>query len=104
MSVILATVCARTSNIAVGMASFGIATILLEGCHTAHSALILPLNVQTIKESTCNISKYSAMAKDLSASKIIIWEECTMSHKHALEALDRALKDLCYTRDVLEVQ
>ncbi|GBP97985.1 hypothetical protein EVAR_69295_1 [Eumeta japonica] len=33
------------------------------------------------------------MAKDLIAAKIIIWDECTMAHKHALEALDRTLKD-----------
>ncbi|XP_037931188.1 ATP-dependent DNA helicase PIF1-like [Teleopsis dalmanni] len=34
------------------------------------------------------------MAKVLVASKIIIWDECTMAHKRALEALDRILKDL----------
>ncbi|KAL0821963.1 hypothetical protein ABMA28_005351 [Loxostege sticticalis] len=34
------------------------------------------------------------MAKVLVASKIIIWDECTMAHKRALEALDRTLKDL----------
>ncbi|CAB3236791.1 unnamed protein product [Arctia plantaginis] len=93
MSVVLATVRAR-SNIAVAVASSGIAATLLEGCRTAHSALKLPLNLQTIEEPTCNITKNSAMAKDLSASKIIIWDECTMAHKRALEALNRTLKDL----------
>ncbi|KAM8702310.1 hypothetical protein ACLKA7_004974 [Drosophila subpalustris] len=34
------------------------------------------------------------MAKVLAASKIIIWDECTMAHKRALEALNRTLKDL----------
>ncbi|CAB3231120.1 unnamed protein product [Arctia plantaginis] len=34
------------------------------------------------------------MAKVSSASKIIIWDECTMAHKRALEALNRTLKDL----------
>ncbi|XP_037931573.1 ATP-dependent DNA helicase PIF1-like [Teleopsis dalmanni] len=34
------------------------------------------------------------MAKVLVASKIIMWDECTMAHKPALEALDRTLKDL----------
>ncbi|CAB3255838.1 unnamed protein product [Arctia plantaginis] len=93
MSVVLATVRAR-SNIAVAVASTGIAATLLEGCRTAHSALKLPLNLQTIKEPTCNITKNSAMAKVLSASKIIIWDECTMAHKRALEALNQTLKDL----------
>ncbi|CAB3261382.1 unnamed protein product [Arctia plantaginis] len=72
MSVVLATVRAR-SNIAVLVASSGIAATLLEGCRTAHSALKLPLNLKTIEELTCNITKNSAMAKVLSASKIIIW-------------------------------
>ncbi|CAB3232612.1 unnamed protein product [Arctia plantaginis] len=93
MSVVLATVRVR-SNIAAAVASFGIAATLLEGCRTAHSALKLPLNLQTIEEPTCNITKNSAMAKVLSASKIIIWDECTMAHKRALEALNRTLKDL----------
>ncbi|GBP84223.1 hypothetical protein EVAR_62239_1 [Eumeta japonica] len=34
------------------------------------------------------------MAKVLIAFKIIIWDECTMAHKRALEALDMTLKDL----------
>ena len=71
MSVILATVRAR-SNIAVAIASSGIAATLLEGCRTAHSALKLPLNLHTIEQPTCNIAKHSAMAKVLLPSKIII--------------------------------
>lgn len=93
MSLVLATVRAR-SNIAVAVASSEIAVTLLEGCRTAHSELKLPLNLQTIEEPTCNIAKHSAMAKVLAASKIIIWDECTMAHKRALEALNRTLKDL----------
>ncbi|GFX82274.1 ATP-dependent DNA helicase [Trichonephila clavipes] len=34
------------------------------------------------------------MAEVLRKCKIIIWDECTMSHKHSLEALDRTLKDI----------
>ncbi|XP_068621622.1 uncharacterized protein [Battus philenor] len=93
MSLVLATVRAR-SNIAVAVASSGIAATSLEGCRTAHSAFKLPLNLQTIEEPTCNIAKHSAMAKVLAASKIITWDECTMAHKRALEALNRTLKDL----------
>ncbi|XP_059051905.1 uncharacterized protein LOC131846585 [Achroia grisella] len=93
MSLILATVRAR-SEIAVAVASSGIAATLLQGCRTAHSALKLPLNILTSDQPTCNIAKHSAIAKVLVASKIIIWDECTMAHKSALEALDRTLKDL----------
>ncbi|GBP49808.1 ATP-dependent DNA helicase pif1 [Eumeta japonica] len=90
MSLILATIRAR-SDIAVAIASSGIAATLLESCRTAHSVLKLPLNLQTIEQPTCNIAKNCAMAKVLIAAKIIICDECTMSHKRAL---DRTLKDL----------
>ncbi|KAF2892009.1 hypothetical protein ILUMI_14164, partial [Ignelater luminosus] len=93
ISLILDTIRAQ-SQIALAVASSGIAATLLEGGRTAHSALKLPLNLQTIEEPTCNITKTSAMAKVLQNCKIIIWDECTMAHKRALEALDRTLRDL----------
>ncbi|GFW17794.1 ATP-dependent DNA helicase [Trichonephila clavipes] len=34
------------------------------------------------------------MAEVLRKCRIIIWDECTMAHKHSLEALDRTLKDI----------
>lgn len=34
------------------------------------------------------------MAKVLKPCKILVWDECTMAHKKALEALDRMLQDL----------
>ncbi|KAF2893481.1 hypothetical protein ILUMI_12691 [Ignelater luminosus] len=93
ISLILNTIRAQ-SQIALAVASSGIAATLLEGGRTAHSALKLPLNLKTIEEPTCNITKTSAMAKVLQNCKIIIWDECTMAHKRALEALDRTLRDL----------
>ncbi|XP_063987756.1 uncharacterized protein LOC135167948 [Diachasmimorpha longicaudata] len=93
ISLILATI--RTQNkIALALASSGIAATLLEGGRTAHSALKLPLNMQSNETPTCNVSKNSAMAKVLQQCKLIVWDECTMAHKKSLEALDRTLKDL----------
>jgi hypothetical protein len=34
------------------------------------------------------------MGKVLTKCKLIVWDECTMAHKKALEALDRTLRDL----------
>ncbi|XP_055919534.1 uncharacterized protein LOC129951424 [Eupeodes corollae] len=34
------------------------------------------------------------MAEVLRKCKIIIWDNCSMAHKHSLEALDRSLKDI----------
>jgi hypothetical protein len=81
-------------EIALALASSGIAATLLEGARTAHSALKLPLDRQSNKTTTCNISKNSAMAKFLQQYELIVWDECTMAHKKSLEALDRTLKDL----------
>lgn len=34
------------------------------------------------------------MATVLQKSAIIIWDECTMTHKHSLEAFHRTMQDL----------
>lgn len=58
ISLLLAVI--RSQNkIALALASSGIAATLLDGGRTAHSALQLPLNMQTSETPTCNISKTS---------------------------------------------
>ncbi|GFS84158.1 hypothetical protein TNCV_2365311 [Trichonephila clavipes] len=92
LSLILATIRSQ-NNIALAIASFGIAATLLDGGRTTHSALKLPLNLQNTEAPTCNISKNSGMGKVLQTCQIIVWDECTLSHNKALEALDRTLRD-----------
>ncbi|GFU56508.1 ATP-dependent DNA helicase [Trichonephila clavipes] len=92
LSLILATIRSQ-NNIALAIASSGTAATLLDGGRTTHSALKLPLNLQNTEAPTCNISKNSGMGKVLQTCQIIIWDECTMSHKKALETLDRTLRD-----------
>ncbi|GBP75653.1 ATP-dependent DNA helicase RRM3 [Eumeta japonica] len=67
---------------------------LLDGGRTAHSVFKLPLNIQNNPDAVCNIKKQSSMATVLKRCKLIIWDECTMAHKHSLEALNRTLKDI----------
>ncbi|GFV46634.1 ATP-dependent DNA helicase [Trichonephila clavipes] len=93
ISIILVTIRSQ-NNIALTIASSGIAATLLDGGRTAHSALKLPLNMQVIETPTCNISKFSGIGKVLSSCQLIIWDECTMAHKKSLEALNRTLQDL----------
>jgi hypothetical protein len=81
-------------EIALAVASSGIASTLLQGGRTAHSAFKLPLNLAHDPEATCNISKGSPKADVLQKCSLIVWDECTMSHRRALEALDQTLKDL----------
>ncbi|GFX64975.1 ATP-dependent DNA helicase [Trichonephila clavipes] len=92
LSLILATIRSQ-NNIALAIASSGIEATLLDGGRTTHSAWKLLLNLQNTEAPTCNISKNSGMGKVLQTCQIIIWDECTMSHKKALEALDRTLRD-----------
>ena len=82
------------NDIALAIASSGIAATLLPGGRTAPSALKLPLNLHSTETPTCNIFKSSGLGKVLQQCKLIIWVECTMAHKKSLEALDQCLKDL----------
>ena len=84
----------QQSRITIAVASSGIAATLLDGGRTAHSALKLPLNLSHCENPLCNISKGTGQAKVLQECEIIVWDKCTISHKHALEALDRTLQDL----------
>jgi hypothetical protein len=84
----------QQSKIAIAVASSGIAATLLHGGRTAHSTLKLPLNLTQCETPLCNISKGTGEAKVLQECELIVWDECTMSHKRALEALDRTLQDL----------
>lgn len=81
------------NKIALAVASSGIAATLLTGGRTAHSAFKLPLNFHSDRP-VCNISKSSRQAKVLQQCNLIIWDECSMAHKKALEALNITLQDL----------
>ena len=84
----------QRKKIALAVASSGIASTLLRGGRTAHSAFKLPLNLAHGDHPVCDISKGSGQAKVLQQCTAIIWDECTMAHKKALEALHHTLQDL----------
>lgn len=83
------------NSIALGVASSGIAATLILNGRTAHSAFRLPLDLAMAGPSSiCNVNKNSTTARILRECKLIIWDEVTMSHKYAFEALDRSLRDI----------
>ncbi|UYV76088.1 hypothetical protein LAZ67_13002495 [Cordylochernes scorpioides] len=84
----------KEQNIAIAVASSGIAATLLAGGRTAHSVLKLPLTFAEGQTAVCNIRKNSDKASLLRSCKLLVWDECTMAHKIALEALDRTLQDI----------
>ena len=75
----------QKTKIALGVASSGIAATLLTGGRTTHLTFKLSLK--------CNISKGTAKAQVLQVGVLIVWDECTMSHKTDFEALDKLLQD-----------
>ena len=74
------------------VASSSIAALLLPGGRTAHSCFKIPINIQI--DSVCSLSRQSAFATFVKQVSFIIWDECSMQHRFALEAVDRSLQDL----------
>ena len=80
-------------EIALAMASSGLAALLLQGGRTIHSRLKVPITLNEL--SVCNISKQSSLAKLIQIAKLLVWDEAPMVHRHAAECIDRTLRDLC---------
>ncbi|GJR67014.1 ATP-dependent DNA helicase PIF1-like protein [Tanacetum coccineum] len=82
-------------EIVLNVASSGIAALLLEGRRTAHSRFAIPINV--VDDSMYHILADSDLAELIRMSKLIIWDEAPMTHRHCCEAFDRTLRDICRT-------
>lgn len=91
----------RDGDIALAVASSGIAATLLDGGKTAHSMFRLPLNTDMNENPVCNIAQGTIRAELLTRCRLIVWDECTMSHKFMFEALNRTLCDIRNIEDVM---
>jgi len=76
----------------VSVAFTGVAALLLKNGRTVHSTLKLPLKLT--ESSTSSITANSPEGIYLKTIKAIIWDEITMTHYYALNAVDRLLRDL----------
>lgn len=85
--------CRSLGHIVVTVVSSGIASLLLVGGRTAHSTFSIPLDV--LENSLCEFSKQSLQAELFRETKLIIWDEVPMQHRHCIEAADRTLRDIC---------
>ena len=79
-------------EIALPVASSGIAALLISGGRTAHTCFKIPIKLNEL--STCNISRGSKEAYLINVTKLFIWDEAPMMHKFAFEAVDRTLRDI----------
>jgi ATP-dependent DNA helicase PIF1 len=91
LNLLLASVRSR-GGIALAMAASGVAALLLEGGTTAHFRLRIPLH--PTPTSTCAINVQTALAHLLQQTSLLVIDEATMLHKHAIEAIDRTLRDV----------
>src|SRR6266498_245425 len=85
------------NQIAIVVASSGIATLLLNGERIAYSRFKIPIPI--IETSTLNISKNSKLADLIRMAKLIIWDEAPMAYRYTFEAVDRTFKDLTDNSD-----
>ncbi|XP_025608103.1 uncharacterized protein [Arachis hypogaea] len=84
-------------DIVLNVASSGIVALLLPNGRTAHSRFKVLLSVN--QDSICNIRQGTPLARLISSSKLVIWDEAPMLNKFCFEALDKCLKDvLCFDR------
>ncbi|XP_065662900.1 ATP-dependent DNA helicase pif1-like [Hydra vulgaris] len=71
----------------------GIAATLLTNGSTLHGLFKLPAPI--LDNSTCNVTPYSIHGYFLKQVSLFLLDETSMIPKHALNAIDRLLKDIC---------
>ena len=74
----------------IAVASSVIAATLLLNCRTAQSIFKIP--IQLNEDSICSIKNNSKSGKLFRSCRFIVWDECTRTHNHALEAVDRMVR------------
>ncbi|XP_010425095.1 PREDICTED: uncharacterized protein LOC104710218 [Camelina sativa] len=79
-------------KIVIHVASAGIAALLLHGERTAHSRFKIPININ--EGSTCEIKAGTMLAMLISKADLVIWDEASMAHRHAFEAVNRTIIEL----------
>ncbi|XP_021967368.1 uncharacterized protein LOC110862486 [Folsomia candida] len=79
-------------DIALPVASTGIAANLLKGGRTYHSQYKLPLNLNETSVSSIEMTTNDATL--IRTAKLLIWDESTMASVHALHCIDRLLKEI----------
>jgi len=67
-----------TGDIALAVASWGIAALLLSGGRTAHSRFKIPLKIHS--DSYCSIKAQTELAELIRQTKIVLWDEAPMHH------------------------
>ncbi|KAF0748275.1 hypothetical protein AaE_007399, partial [Aphanomyces astaci] len=90
--ILLASVRLR-KEIALPVASSGLASLLLMGGRTAHSRFGIPCSA-TFDGMSCTYSLQTDSSELLGKAKLIIWDEISMVHRFIIEAVDKMFRDI----------
>ena len=82
----------RRGQIALCVASSGIAALLLDGGRISYSCFKIPLSIH--EDSVAGLKHNSYMFPVLQQTKIIIWNEVPIQYKYDIDAVDQCLRDL----------
>ena len=82
----------RRGQVALCMASSGIAALLLNKERTSHLCFKIPLSIY--EDSVAGLRYNSYMFLVLQQTKVIIWDEVLMQHKYDIDIIDQCLRDL----------
>jgi len=91
----------RRGQVALCVASSGIAALLLDGGRTSHSHFKIPLSIH--EDSVTRLKRNSYMFPVLQQTKVIIWDEVPMQHKYDIDAVDQCLRDLLEVSNYLHL-
>lgn len=84
-------------SIVLPCASSGIAATLLSRGRATYSRFMIPVLVH--EGDACNISLQSALAQLIQKADLIIWDEASLDHKFAFEAVNVSLKEIMFAVD-----
>jgi len=82
----------RRGQVALYVASSGIAALLLDRGRISHSRFKIPLFIH--EDSVTRLKCNSYMFPVLQQTKVIIWDKVPMQHKYDIDAVDQCLRDL----------
>jgi len=82
----------RRGQIALCVASSGIAALLLEKERTSYSYFKISLLIH--KDSVAELKHNSYMFPGLQQTKVIIWDKVPMQYKYDIDAVDQCFRDL----------
>ena len=82
----------RRGQVALYVASSGIAALLLNGGRTSHSCFKISFSIH--EDSVAGLKHNNYMFPVLQQTKVIIWDGVPMQHKYDINAVDQYLRNL----------